>query len=222
MEGSSKGEEMNSKKPSHSFPENADPVDYYENHAQTYIENNQKPADFIDAFLKLIKDSGRILDLGCGHGVNANYIQSKGFQIVGIDLSKKMIANARKTYPHLDFRVGDMAALPFPANRFDGILASYSLLHLTKDKVSPVLKKLYEILKLGGIIYISIQSGQSEQGLFPHPLTPSERLFLNVFSKQEIFNLVAEQGFEVVAHYEKMPQGKVFNFTKLFILAVKH
>jgi SAM-dependent methyltransferase len=212
---------LTKKKHLNSFPENSNPVDYYENHGQTYIDNNQNPADFIDEFLGSLRSAGSILDLGCGHGINANYMQSKGFQVFGIDLSKKMIANAQKAYPHIEFQIGDMAALPFPSDSFDGILASYSLIHLTKDMIRPVLKKLYEILKSGGAVYISVQSGNSEQGLFTHPLTPSERLFLNVFSKQEIFDLLSEHGFEIVTYQEKQPLGKVFKFVKLFILAKK-
>lgn len=203
------------------FSEDADPVRYYESHSQTYMDNNQSPADFIDEFLGLLQHGKKILDLGCGHGVNANYIQSKGFQVIGIDLSKEMIAHARKAYPNIEFRIGDMAKLPFPADSFDGILASYSLIHLTKDMIRPALAKLHQILKSGGIIYISVQSGKSTEGLFTHPLTPSERLFLNIFSKDEITSLLSEQGFEVVALHEKMPQGRVFNFVKLFMIAKK-
>lgn len=127
------------------FPEDADPISYYDNFTQTYIDNNQNPADFIDEFLGLLRGKGaerkQILDLGCGHGVNAGYMQSKGFQVTGIDLSEKMVARARKDYPNVEFRVGDMARLSFPADSFDGVLASYSLIHLTKDTIGPCLGK---------------------------------------------------------------------------------
>jgi len=166
-------------------------------------------------------DRKMILDLGCGPGVNAKYMDSKNFQVIGIDLSKKMIGYARKAHSHIEFRVGDMTELHFSASSFDGILATFSLIHLTKEKVPPVLTKLYEILKPGGIMYISVQSGESSQGLFTHPLTPNDQIFLNIFSKEEILNLLSEHGFEVVSQHEKLPQGRVFNFTKLFILAKK-
>jgi cyclopropane fatty-acyl-phospholipid synthase-like methyltransferase len=145
---------LTAKKHSRSLSD-ADPVSYYKKHGQTYMDNNQNPADFIDEFLGLLQGK-RILDLGSGHGVNANYMQSKGFRVVGIDLSNKMVAHARKAYPDVEFRVDNMAKLQFPTDSFDGIFASYSLIHLTKDVIHPVLKKLNKILRSGGIISVSL------------------------------------------------------------------
>lgn len=202
-------------------------VSYYDRNTRIYLENNRNPADFIDEFLGLLRqdktaERKTILDLGCGPGVNAAYMHLKNFHVVGIDLSKKMIAHARKNHPQIEFLLGDMTELSFSPDSFDGILASYSLIHLPKETTSAVLAKLYEILKPGGITYISVQSGKSSQGLYAHPLTPSEPVFLNVFSREEMSSLLSEYGFEIVSMHEKMPRGKVFNFTKLFILAKKH
>jgi ubiquinone/menaquinone biosynthesis C-methylase UbiE len=196
---------------------------YYDRNTQSYSESNQNPADFIDEFLEYLrKGKGKVvLDLGGGPGVNAGYMHSRNFQVIGIDLSEKMVEYARSMHPHIEFRLGDMTKLTFPGNSFDGILASYSLIHLTKDAIPSVLARLYEILRPGGVIYLSVQSGNSTQGFYSHPLIPSDRVFLNIFAKEEIFNLLSENGFEVVAQHEKLPQGRVFNFTKLFIIAKK-
>lgn len=223
---------MKIKKHSLSSPDSySKPANYYDRNTRIYLENNQNPSDFIDEFLGLLRQGSDkkkaekrklgILDLGCGPGVNAAYMHSKNFHVVGTDLSKKMIGYAKRNYPQIEFLLGDMAELSFPSDSFDGILASYSLIHLPKETTPPVLAKLYEILRPGGIVYISVQSGKSSQGLYAHPLTPGEPVFLNVFSKKEIFNLLSEYGFDVVSQHEKMPRGKVFDFTKLYILAKK-
>jgi ubiquinone/menaquinone biosynthesis C-methylase UbiE len=196
---------------------------YYDRNARNYSESNQNPADFIDEFLEYLQMSkGKvILDLGCGPGVNSAYMHSKGFQVVGIDLSTKMVEYARSKNPNVDFRLGDMTKLPFPHNGFDGILASYSLIHLTKDAIPAVLAKLHVILRPGGMIYLSVQCGNSTQGFFSHPMIPSDQVFLNIFAKEEISNLLSQHGFEVLSRHEKLPQGMVFNFMKLFIIAKK-
>lgn len=196
---------------------------YYDRNTQSYSESNQSPADFIDEFLKYLSSDKEknVLDLGSGTGVNAGYMASKGFEVVGIDISEKMVQHAKNSYPHIEFRLGDMTKLPFPAGSFDGILASYSLIHLTKGAIASVLARLYEILRPGGIFYLSVQSGDSTQGFFSHPLIPSDKVFLNIFAKEEIFSLLSENGFEIVSQHEKLPHGKVFNFTKLFIIAKK-
>ena len=196
---------------------------YYDRNAQSYSESNQNPEDFIDEFLEYLQNgNGKVvLDLGSGPGVNAGYMHSRNLQVIGIDLSEKMVEYAKSRYPNIEFRLGDMTKLPFPASSFDGILASYSLIHLTKDAVASVLARLYEILRPGGIIYLSVQSGNSTQGFFSHPLIPGDQVFLNIFAKEEIFGLLSKNGFEIVSQHEKLPQGKVFNFTKLFIIARK-
>lgn len=196
---------------------------YYDRNTQSYFESNQNLADFIDEFLEYLeKVRGKaVLDLGSGPGVNAAYMQSRNFQVVGIDLSEKMVEYARSKYPNIEFRLGDMMKLPFPASSFEGILASYSLIHLTKDAVASVVPRLYEILRPGGIIYLSVQYGDSIQGFFSHPLIPKDKVFLNIFAKEEIFDLLSKYGFEIVSQHEKLPHENVFNFAKLFIIAKK-
>lgn len=204
-------------------PEKA--ASYYDRNRQTYSDTNPNPADFIDEFLGFLqqgrKSKPKILDLGSGHGINADFMHSKNCDVIGIDLSQKMIEYAKKKYPYIDFRLGDMTKLSFPNGSFDGILASYSLIHLPKEAIAPVLAKLNSILRSGGIIYLSVQSGKSTQGFYSHPTIPTDKVFLNIFSKEEILDLLRENSFETVSHHVKEPKGKVFNFTKLFIIAKK-
>ncbi len=199
----------------------ANSASYYDRNTESYSDGNQNPADYIDEFLEYLRqnDGKIILDLGSGPGVNAAYMHSKNFQVVGIDVSRKMIEYATSRYQDIEFQLADMTKLPFSMNSFDGILASFSLIHLPKEVIPAVLAKLHEILKPGGIMYLSVQSGNSTQGFFSHPLIPSDKVFLNIFSKEEIFNLLSKSDFKVISQHEKPPQGKVFNFTKLFILA---
>jgi ubiquinone/menaquinone biosynthesis C-methylase UbiE len=219
--------DMKGEKGSPSFADiPAESASYYDRNAQMYSDTNQNPADFIDEFLGLLKRQApdkrqKILDVGSGHGINAEYMHSKHFDIIGIDLSKTMLEYARKKYPHIEFRLGDMTKLPFQNETFDGILASYSVIHLPKDAISGVLAKLNVILKSNGIMYLSVQSGKSSQGFYSHPTIPNDQVFLNIFAKEEILNLLSEHGFEIVSQHEKLPQGRVFNFTKLFIIAKK-
>jgi len=81
---------------------------YYDRNTQAYSDTNQNVADFIDEFLSHLKQGQKILDVGSGHGVNANYMQSKGFDVIGIDSSRKMVEYAKSKYPKIEFRLGDM------------------------------------------------------------------------------------------------------------------
>jgi 2-polyprenyl-3-methyl-5-hydroxy-6-metoxy-1,4-benzoquinol methylase len=66
-----------------------------------------------------VPDKGTIVDLGCGNGLFAAILKlgSPARSIIGIDLDARKIAEARKSLgnvPHLDFRLGDVAATDYP------------------------------------------------------------------------------------------------------------
>ncbi|MGD9868855.1 MAG: glycosyltransferase [Hyphomicrobiales bacterium] len=72
-----------------------------------WIEKNSAYyAEDRDYMRFLVPAGARVLDLGCGTGdLLAGLSPSQG---VGIDLSPKMVEIARRKYPDLDFRVGDI------------------------------------------------------------------------------------------------------------------
>src|SRR5215471_14490353 len=59
------------------------------------------------------KAGERILDLGCGTGVLTAEIAARGAEVLGVDRSEEMIAQARKKFPSLRFEVIDARELRF-------------------------------------------------------------------------------------------------------------
>ena len=194
----------------------------YNKIAQSYSKKFQKPSDYIEDFLKLIPKGGKILDVGCGVGVDAGYMYSKGFKVVGIDLSKGMLKIAKKRFPNVDFKLMDLREIRFAPNSFDGVIASFSLIHIPKDDVLGVLHKIHQILKNGGIVYIGVQKGKSKEVFIDEPLKPGEKLFVNVFSFEEIKELLLKSGFVIIQKHERESMSKAeLKFKKLFVIAKK-
>src|SRR6478609_10480393 len=75
------------------------------------------------------RGGGRVGDLGCGPGRIAGHLASLGLEVVGVDLSPRMVEVARREHPGLGFEVGTMAALPFGDAELVGALAWYSIIH---------------------------------------------------------------------------------------------
>ena len=68
-----------------------------------------------------VSDGKRVLDVGTGPGLVAAAAAERGADVVGIDFSDAMVAQARRRYPGLDFRKAAGESLPFDAGKFDAV-----------------------------------------------------------------------------------------------------
>jgi len=197
-------------------------IHVYNKIAKAYADAFSKPSDHMDEFLELLSENGKVLDIGCGVGVDSDYAQTRGFKVVGVDMSEKMLEIARSNNSNVDFRLEDVRSVEFGENEFDGIIASCSLIHIPKEEVPKTLKRLSLFLKPGGIIYVSLQAGESKEIFIDEPFKPDEKLFLNIFSFDEIKKLLTDEGFEIMHRHERKAEKKEeLDFTKLYIIAVK-
>ncbi|MBU1119311.1 class I SAM-dependent methyltransferase [Patescibacteria group bacterium] len=197
-------------------------VQVYDKIAKTYANEFSKPSEHIDEFLKYMPTNGKLLDAGCGNGVDSVYVKKLGFDVVGVDMSEKMLEIARSKYPEIDFRQGDMRKLGFKENELDGIIASCSLIHIPKKDVLKTLQQFARFLKKEGVIYIQLQSGKSEEIFIEEPFKPDEKLFLNIFSLTEIECCLVKAGFNIIRKYERKSQkNEELEFTKLYVIAQK-
>jgi len=194
----------------------------YDEISVAYANKFNEPSDNIDDFLKLIRNGGKILDVGCGPGVDVAYMTSKGFDVIGIDLSEKMLDIAKKKNPNTNFEKADIRKLNFKLNTFDGILASFSLIHIPKKDVNKTVDSFYKLLKPNGIIYIGIQEGKTQELSITEPLKPDEKIFLNIISANEIKETLDKIGFIVLSEFSRPSESKEeFDFNKFVVIARK-
>jgi SAM-dependent methyltransferase len=120
-----------------------------------------KPFDrtMLDDFAAACPAPGLVLDMGCGPGHIARYLDGRGVTVAGIDLSDAMVEVARRLSPHLMFTVGDMRAIDHPAETVAGVAAFYSLIHIPRDEVLTVLAELHRVLVPGGRLLIAVHGG---------------------------------------------------------------
>jgi len=108
----------------------------------------------------VLKNHGEAVDLGCGAGqlVMEMARKAQGLQMTGIDLSEKMLADARQSAQRVgldnrvDFRLGNVEKIPFPDQSVDLVISTASLHHWS-DPVK-VLNEIDRILKPGGAYYV--------------------------------------------------------------------
>ena len=111
-------------------------IDLYERHARNFDRDRGRSLQekaWLDRFLRHVRPSGDVLDIGCGMGEPiARYVLDAGFQVVGVDSSPAMIDMCRARFPGAAWIVADMRQLAL-GRRFDGLYAWDSFFHLHMD-----------------------------------------------------------------------------------------
>lgn len=117
--------------------------------AQRYQSQNAFVWQFGEAVIDLLdpQKGERILDLGCGSGQLTAKIAERGADVVGIDASTEMIAQARVNFPALDFRTGD--ATSFALSEPVDAVFSNAVLHWVQDQAAAI-ERVWLALKPGG------------------------------------------------------------------------
>ena len=133
-------------------------VKFYNDNADDFF-NNTVNADMSATYKifeeKLSEKTGEILDLGCGSGRDAKHFLDEGFTVTALDLSP-VLAEKASEFIGQKVIVADMKDLDFQ-DKFIGIWACASLLHLREDEVLETLKRCHKALKKDGVIYASFK-----------------------------------------------------------------
>lgn len=137
-------------------------IDYYNYNAENFIENTQnvdmRPTQ--DKFLQLLNAEDFILDFGCGSGRDTKYFLDQGYQVTAIDGSAEL---CRLASAFTGIEVKEMLFQELDdMSTYDGIWACSSILHLPKNELLLVIRKMCDALKSTGVIYTSFKYGDFE------------------------------------------------------------
>src|SRR6185312_13855733 len=101
--------------------------------AQTYQTRHSYVFRYGEGVVELLNPQRgeRIVDLGCGSGQLTAQIAERGANVIGIDRSEEMIAQARANFPEMDFRIAD--ATNFEIESEADAVFSNAALHWVKD-----------------------------------------------------------------------------------------
>ena len=142
--------------------ENNSTIEYYNRNAEAYASDTVN-VDFSLAqnrFLSYIQSNGSILDFGCGSGRDSKYFKEKGFIVDAIDGSEELCKIAEA---HTGIKVKCMLFQELDeVNKYDGVWACSSILHLTREDLKTVFQKMINSLKNDGIIYTSFKYSNYE------------------------------------------------------------
>jgi len=142
-----------------------------------------------------------ILDVGCGDGRHTILIEKNGGRAIGIDLSAKMLKEAKSLYPNGDFRKMDMRKLLFDADFFDGIWASGSIYHVAKSDMGKVIKEFRRVSRIDGVVALGFKLGIGE-GMEANPKSYSGApRYFAYYTRNEMKESFSVFGFKELESY---------------------
>lgn len=137
-------------------------LQYYNDNTDSYVSDTCD-VDFSKTqnhFLNLLPPNACILDFGCGSGRDVKWFSDHGYQVDATDGSAEM-CKAATAYTGLHVKQMLFRELS-SVERYDGIWACASILHLPKEELRIVMGKMAAALKSRGIIYCSFKYGTFE------------------------------------------------------------
>lgn len=134
-------------------------IDYYNGNAAQYFSNtvNVDMSECYDRFIKYVVPRGRIIDIGAGSGRDIKYFKDRGYVVEGIDASEEMCRLATD-YSGAEVRCERIQDWN-PEEKYDGIWANASLLHLLFNEIEGFVCRASDYLKPNGVLYISMKTG---------------------------------------------------------------
>jgi len=204
----------------------------YNNSAQAYDNKFSSYNVYINKIkkfaLKLPRGS-RILDMGCGSGVNAALMEEQGHTVTGVDLSDSMLEIARRRCPGQTFIQSSVLSLITSPDKydlkipFDGLCLSFLIVHLNDDECHNLLNNLNTFLADNGLLYLSFM-----------PLTPGkcaglettsfsdEKIYFHYHDSAAIVRILEEKGFSLQSRASELYKEKDGSETEDLFLIFKY
>ena len=160
-------------------------LDYYNKNSEEYFNStlNVDMTNTYKEFLKLVPEGGKILDLGCGSCRDSMNFIKLGYEVTAVDGSKELAKKASallgkeviaSTFEELELK-----------EKFHGIWACASLLHIKREDLKTVLNNLYNNLDDNGVFYMSFKYGEKEY-------VDDKNRYFNCFTDESIISFINE------------------------------
>ena len=151
-----------------------------------------------------------ILDLGCGYGWHCKFCEDQGAEkILGIDLSSRMIEEAKKrnSGQKIEYQVCGINEFDYAANEWDVVISNLAL-HYIQD-LDQVYRNVYKTLKPNGVFLFNIEhpvftSGVNQDWIYDEDGKPMYWPVDNYFMPGE--RTTHFLGCEVVKQHHTMTQ----------------
>jgi diadenosine tetraphosphate (Ap4A) HIT family hydrolase len=141
-------------------------------------------------FLSMVPARSGVLDLGCGSGRDVRFLLDRGVEVVGIDLSLAMLAEASRRVPQGVFRRMNIREPAYPPGTVGGLWNCASWHHLSRSDAARALGKYFELLIPGGVLGLSTREGSGD-------LVDGSGRFFAMYERSQLTDMLTGAGFRI-------------------------
>ncbi|MFG3135723.1 class I SAM-dependent methyltransferase [Streptomyces sp. NPDC048211] len=204
----------------------ADVVRAWDARADLYLrlfrdELDGKPFDreVLDAFAGRVTGGGRVYDAGCGPcGHVTELLAAHGLDVLGIDLSPRCVALARREKPGCRFAVMDQRDIA--GERLDGLVSYYSLHDQPRSGLPATLTSWAAALRPGGQLLIVAKEGTGD-GVIDDPLGSGLRVYWAEFTEYGLRAAAGAAGFRIDACTVREAYGDEIPTRRIYLAATR-
>jgi SAM-dependent methyltransferase len=188
-----------------------------------FDELKHKPMDckLLERFAANVLGKGEVCEVGCGPGQIARYLRDLGVTVFGVDISPRMVEEARQLNPDIAFSVGDMIRLDSADETLGGIVAFYAIVNIPEWLLPAVFREMFRVLKPDGELLLAFHIG-SQILHIDNLLGQQVSLDFIFFSPFTVQHLLGAAGFAVEETIERDPYAEVeYQSRRAYVFARK-
>lgn len=135
-------------------------TDIYQQNPRQYFDStvNIDPTSFLSPLAALLPPGAHILDIGCGSGRDLKWFQDRGHHATGLERSHGLATLARE-HSGCNVIPGDFETFDFSAIQVDAMVLVGALVHVARERLRPVLKRILQGLVPGGHMLLTLKQG---------------------------------------------------------------
>lgn len=145
---------------------------------------------------EFISRKGRLLDIGCGGGILLNLARNSGWEVYGVELSRKMCEYAKRQFA-LEIVNSSLIDAKFPSTYFDVIVLADVIEHVVDPQ--GILSEIKRMLKPQGLLFLTTPDiGSPVARLLRHKWWCIFHAHIYYFSRKTIRKILENTEFEVL------------------------
>ena len=174
----------------------------YDRGSRDYGDYFKTPHQFIEPerqqFIQRLSAGSKILDCGCGPGMDTEKFSQLGYNVTAIDLSERFVSLTKERVQTATVKKMDMRHLEFPHASFDGLWASFSLLHIRASDIEQTLSGFRRVLRPHGLLFAAVHRGPKTEWVKTTISGMERDTYVQEWVQTEIEDVFRSSGFTIL------------------------